>query len=90
MTLKVEITRNKKSRVLSAHVVQGAADGQHKGRDLLSGRKLSRIPAAQNVVKDFFRGCGIGIAFDVKASPDVEPTYKEGYDRNAVRREVES
>lgn len=90
MTLSIEITRDKKTRVISAHVVQTGADGPHRGRDLLAGRKLSRIPAAQNVVKDFFQGCGIGIAFDLQASPDLEEPYRPGEDRNAVRREVES
>lgn len=86
MTLTIVVSRHKRSRRLSAHVVQGAIAGV----DLLSEHTFTRVSSAETAVRNFFRGAGIVVTLDVQASPGLERPYQPGYDRNALLREVRS
>lgn len=89
MTLHIRLTRAKKTRILSAYVVQRDAEREILGDNILAGRKLSRIPSAEAAVAEYFHH-QVVLKFEHPCTPDVDPAYRAGEDRNAVRREVGS
>lgn len=76
MKLTVEITRSEKTRNLCARVVQRSAEGEVRGPNLLSGRRIRKIATARFEALSLLYTKAEEIRFDVQASPDLAPPYQ--------------
>lgn len=57
--LNVEIVRSEKTRIIRAYIVQQAADGPKKGKNILYRRNIMRIETAKKRVIDILAGKGL-------------------------------
>ena len=87
--LKIQLVRFAKTGNIGAFVIQSAADGEKKGKNLLGGRNVRRIETAKTKTKLLLgRDCE-AFEYDVQASPDLIRKSTKGIKRPRKEKAVD-